>query len=90
MKLTIVAVAAALLGMSLHGDAADQAAHGPAVAVSFPATSSATPLDGRIILLLSRDFAREPRSHVEPNEPLASPYLFGMNVAALGARPSNT
>ena len=35
-------------------------------AVSFPAAGAAKPLDGRIILLVSRDFTREPRSHVEP------------------------
>jgi hypothetical protein len=51
--------------------------------VSFPAQRSAKPLDGRVILLLSRDFTREPRSHVEPNEPLASPYLFGLTVDGL-------
>jgi hypothetical protein len=84
MKSTLAAVAAALLTLSLQA-AAGQSARGPTVAVSFPAAASAAPLDGRLILLLSRDFAREPRSHVEPNEPLASPYLFGMNVAALAA-----
>jgi hypothetical protein len=51
--------------------------------VSFPAQRSGKPLDGRVILLLSRDFTREPRSHVEPNEPLASPYLFGLTVDGL-------
>jgi hypothetical protein len=51
--------------------------------VGFPAARSAAPLDGRVILLLSRDLTREPRTHVAPNEPLATPYLFGMNVAAL-------
>ena len=51
--------------------------------VSFPAKRSGKPLDGRVILLLSRDFTREPRSHVEPNEPLASPYLFGLTVDGL-------
>jgi hypothetical protein len=52
-------------------------------AVSFPAARSARPLDGRIILLLSRDLTREPRTHVSPNEPLASPYLFGVTVDGL-------
>jgi hypothetical protein len=56
---------------------------GTTFTVSFPAARSDKPLDGRVILLLSRDFAREPRSHVEPNEPLASPYLFGLTVAVL-------
>ena len=56
---------------------------GTTFAVSFPAALSAAPLDGRIILLLSKDLTREPRSHVEPNEPLASPYLFGVTVDGL-------
>ena len=56
---------------------------GTTFAVSFPATLSAAALDGRIILLLSKDLTREPRSHVEPNEPLASPYLFGVTVDGL-------
>ena len=55
----------------------------PAVTVRFPAAASAVPLDGRIILLMSRDFKREPRSHVSPNLPLDSPYLFGLNVDGL-------
>jgi hypothetical protein len=52
-------------------------------AVSFPGLRSNAPLSGHIILLVSRDFSREPRSHVEPNEPLDSPYLFGLNVTNL-------
>ncbi len=55
----------------------------PSVTVAFPASRSTAPLDGRVILLLSRDLSREPRTHVEPNEPLATPYLFGLNVEAL-------
>jgi hypothetical protein len=51
--------------------------------VRFPAERSAAPLDGRVILLLSRDLTREPRSHVEGGEPLAVPYLFGLNVDGL-------
>ena len=49
----------------------------------FSAAKSNTAVDGRVILMLSRDFSREPRSHVEPNEPLASPYLFGLTVDTL-------
>ena len=52
-------------------------------AVSFPGLRNNAPLSGHIILLVSRDFSREPRSHVEPNEALDSPYLFGMNVTNL-------
>jgi hypothetical protein len=63
--------------------AATTANEGATFSVSFPAERSGKPLDGRVILLLSRDFTREPRSHVEPNEPLASPYLFGLTVDGL-------
>jgi hypothetical protein len=59
-----------------------------AFGVSFPASRSATPLDGRVIVLLSTDFSREPRSHVDPDDPLVSPYIFGINVAALAAGQS--
>jgi hypothetical protein len=53
--------------------------------VSFPAARSAAALDGRVLLILSTDFSREPRSHVDADEPLASPYVFGLNVEALAA-----
>jgi len=59
------------------------AAATPSVTVAFPAARSAVPLDGRVILLLSRDLTREPRTHVEPNEPLETPFLFGLTVDAL-------
>jgi len=59
------------------------AAGGSTFTVSFPNDRSARPLDGRVILMLSRDFTREPRSHVMPNEPLSSPYLFGLTVDGL-------
>lgn len=58
-------------------------AKGPEFAISYPASQNSGPLDGRVILLLSRDMTREPRMHVEPNEPLASPFLFGLNVDSL-------
>ena len=53
---------------------------GAAFAISFPATRSAAALDGRIILLVSRDLIREPRDHVGPDEPLDAPFMFGMDV----------
>src|SRR5262249_17124680 len=52
-------------------------------AVSFPAARSHEPLDGRLVLLISRDFEREPREHVDPDDPLVSPFIFGVNVDAL-------
>jgi len=66
----------------VHASHAAQGA-GPAFAVSFPAERNATPLDGRVILLLSADLSREPRTHVEADEPLSSPYIFGRNVERL-------
>jgi hypothetical protein len=59
------------------------APRGPSFTVAFPAKRSAKPLDGRVILLLSRDLNREPRRHVSPDEPLDSPFLFGLNVDGL-------
>ena len=81
----IAAVVGTLTGCEQRADvpAAAAANEGTTFSVSFPAQRSGKPLDGRVILLLSRDFTREPRSHVEPNEPLASPYLFGLTVDGL-------
>jgi hypothetical protein len=81
----IAAVVGALAGCEQRADvpAATAANEVTTFLVSFPAERSGKPLDGRVILLLSRDFTREPRSHVEPNEPLASPYLFGLTVDGL-------
>lgn len=59
---------------------APAAVAGSTFTVSFASDRSTKPLDGRVILMLSRDFTREPRTHVMPNEPLASPYLFGLTV----------
>ena len=81
----IATLAGALQGCDQRGGAHETAAatEFTTFSVSFPRERSAKPLDGRVILLLSRDFTREPRSHVEPNEPLASPYLFGLTVDGL-------
>ncbi|MDB6013667.1 MAG: hypothetical protein JWL65_5917 [Gammaproteobacteria bacterium] len=88
IALTLAAVAAlsgTLQSCDTRGGAHETAAatEGTTFAVGFPTARSAKPLDGRVILLLSRDFSREPRSHVAPNEPLASPYLFGLTVDGL-------
>jgi hypothetical protein len=73
------------IGLFLTGTAGSTAgaAPGPEFVISYPAAQSSGPLDGRVILLLSRDLNREPRTHVEPDEPLAIPYLFGLNVERL-------
>ena len=51
--------------------------------VSFAQSKSDKPLDGRVVLLLSKDATKEPRKHVAENEMLAAPYMFGMNVEGL-------
>jgi hypothetical protein len=75
--------AAFMIGAALNPAGAKVADRGNSFAVSFPAARSATPLDGRVILLISPDLSREPRSHVSPDEPLESPYIFGQNVEGL-------
>ena len=81
----VAALVGALVGCEQRAGTAAAAAANEytTFSVSFPAERSGKPLDGRVILLLSRDFTREPRTHVEPNEPLASPYLFGLTVDGL-------
>ena len=69
-------------------DKGPSASKSTAFSVSFPASRSAAPLEGRLILLLSTDFSREPRSHVDPDDPLVSPYIFGLNVEGLAAGQS--
>ena len=83
MRALLQLSASLLTAAALSGSAGAAPATGLEFAISYPAAQSAGPIDGRIILLLSRDLTREPRTHVEPNEPLASPYLFGLNVEGL-------
>jgi hypothetical protein len=79
MRLSVIGAAF----LALCAAATAQAVSGPTFAIAFPAERSAAPLDGRVILLLSRDFEREPRAHVSPDQPLKSPFIFGLNVEHL-------
>jgi hypothetical protein len=76
----INALTALALFSTLSAGAAGDAAKAPTFSISFPASLAASPQDGRVVLLLSRDFVREPKSHVEPNLPLDAPYMFGFTV----------
>jgi hypothetical protein len=59
-------------------------AAGLSFAVSFPASMSTAPLDGRVILLVAKGAPKdEPRSQVSPDEPLKSPFIFGLTVDGL-------
>jgi len=86
MRFSVLTIALLLLAAALQPGTA-RATSATAFSVALPASTSGAPLEGRIILLLSRDLTREPRSHVEPNEPLACPYLFGLNALMVPGRP---
>src|ERR1700692_2806971 len=88
IALTLAAVAAisgTLQGCDTRGGAHETAAatEGTTFAVGFPTERSSKALDGRVILLLSRGFSRGPGTQGAPDEPLASPYLFGLIVDGL-------
>ena len=51
------------------------------VAISFPQTSAKEPLDGRLLLLISTDQAREPRFQI--NEDPTTQQVFGIDVDGL-------
>ena len=57
---------------------ANQAASNLRFAVSFPSERSATPLDGRLLLLVSKNNEREPRFQI--NEDLNTQQVFGIDV----------
>ena len=82
MRYQILAVALGLI-TAAGCTAPTDSARGSSFEVSFPQSRSAAPLDGRVVLLLSKDASKEPRKHVAENEMLAAPYMFGMNVEGL-------
>ena len=74
-----IAALALLVARSLHAQDTDSAR----VAVTFPATLSTAPLDGRLLLLLGKSEAKEPREQVTNDEKCAQ--AFGLDVE--GWRP---
>jgi hypothetical protein len=86
MRDGILAGLATGLWLALCGGALAQS--GPRVAVTLEAPGITAPLEGRLILLVSPDLKREPRTHVSSDALLDSPFLFGMNVA--GVAPGGT
>jgi hypothetical protein len=74
--------ALSLLGV-LGCTARQDTPRGTTFSVSFPASAGEAPVDGHVILLLSKDMTREPRTHVEEDEMLAVPFVFGLDVDAL-------
>lgn len=57
------------------------AAAAPKFAISFPSERSTTPLDGRLLVLLSTDPSAEPRMQI--NNSLKTQLVFGIDVYAL-------
>jgi enterochelin esterase-like enzyme len=72
--------AAALLCL-VSGSVSLQGQATPTFTVSFPASQSAKPLDGRVLLLLSKDPSEEPRMQI--NDTPASQMVFGVTVDGL-------
>jgi hypothetical protein len=70
-----------LAGLAFIGMGAAQAS--PTFAISFPPARSAKPLDGRVILLLATDTSSEPRTQVDADAPLKTPFIFGLTVDGL-------
>ena len=68
------------LGTALVAPLAAQvpAAETPRFVVTFPAAKSATPLDGRLLLMLSADSSDEPRFQIGDQE--KTQLIFGANV----------
>src|SRR5437879_1769370 len=54
---------------------------GPRFSISFPATRSAEPVDGRLLLCLSTDPTDEPRNQI--NDTPKTQIIFGLNVDAM-------
>ena len=73
--LTLAAAGAALAG--LGGFAASPSV--PRVTITYAADKSATPLDGRLLLMLSTDKSAEPRTQIRES-PLTSQLAFGVDV----------
>ncbi|MDO8835424.1 MAG: hypothetical protein Q7V01_07490, partial [Vicinamibacterales bacterium] len=75
-----LAVACALL-LGLAVPSSPHAQAGPRVSVSFPSSSSAAPLDGRLLLMVSTARDGEPRFQI--NDSLRTQQVFGLDVEGL-------
>ncbi len=74
----VAALAAVAVALASAGTAAAQ---GVRVAVSFPASASAAPLDGRLVLLISHDESGEPR--LQLGDGPTTDQAFGRDVDGL-------
>lgn len=58
-----------------------QTVRSPRFAISFPTAGSSAPLDGRLLLLVSKDNSKEPRLQI--SEDLTTQQVFGVDVNGL-------
>ncbi|MCH7884745.1 MAG: hypothetical protein IIC01_05780 [Planctomycetes bacterium] len=63
------------------GQLATAADHGLRIGVSFPSRHSRTPLDGRMLLMISKDDSKEPRFQI--NDGPEGQLIFGIDVDGL-------
>ena len=76
---TPITLALALLALCLFSTHAEmQSTTGPRFEISFPATAAKDALDGRLLLLISKDNTEEPRFQI--SEDLTTQQVFGVNV----------
>jgi len=84
--IALAAVIVSLLGLAAG---CSQGAHSPAdqarlkFAISFPAERSASPLDGRLLLLISTDDKEEPRFSIKDSA--GTQQVFGVDVEGMAA-----
>src|SRR5207247_4856839 len=67
-----------LAGLASGADASTNPPARLKFSISFPATASPAPLDGRLLLLISANDAKEPRFQI--TEDLGTQQVFGMDV----------
>jgi hypothetical protein len=84
MKIKKLSLYASLFIVLCGAQVAESQNHQPAelrFAVTFPVTSSRDPIDGRVLLLVSKDNSKEPRFQI--NEDLNTQQVFGVDVEGL-------
>lgn len=86
--MTARGVACASVALMLASCGVDEVSDGPSFEISFSASASAEPLDGRVLLILTREDDEEPRFQVRPG--VDAPQIFGITVDDLNPGQSVT
>jgi len=80
---TLLLIVVAVIYLPQAGEMKTQTTSSLRFAISFPAAASRDTLDGRMLLLLSKDNTKEPRFQI--NEDLNTQQVFGVDVERLKA-----